>query len=75
MSRSVHLKVTLGRFEILHQAADGAGKYASISRRDLVDLLADHSMMIGRMKDEGLEVTDGLNSPPIPPRVRKRTRA
>lgn len=43
MTRTLKLYLPLEKFESLHEAADGRGKFCRVSKEDLLALLMDHS--------------------------------
>lgn len=73
MSGSVtKLRTTLDKFEALYERTEGSRGKVRITRQELLDLLMDHSTMVGHLQDDGRTVTDGVNEAPLPARVRRR---
>ena len=48
----------LKNFEELHAAADGRGKFCKASKKDLLDLLMDHSRALAMLKDLGVPLEE-----------------
>ncbi len=69
----VVLRTALSVFEDMHERTERSrGKKVVVSPSTLLNLLMDHSLMVGKLKDAGHEVVDELDEDPVPVRVRKR---
>ena len=59
--------------EVKHRAAISRREGVSRARvTQILNLLMDHSRMVGRLKDAGHKVVDELDEDPVPVRVRRR---
>ena len=67
----IHTRTTQRAFESLYEVANASGKFVGVTRKELLDLLMDYSIMVGKLIDAGYWVTDG-RGPSLPPRVRRR---
>ncbi len=47
----INLNLSFEKFEILYEVANGRGQNVSISRKDLMSLLMDHSKALGLLGD------------------------
>ncbi len=73
MGSKVVLRTTQVVFEDLHGRAEKSrGKRVVVSPSALLNLLMDHSRMIGKLKDAGHRVVDEIGEDPVPVRVRRR---
>ncbi len=58
MTQPLTLYLPLQIFEELHEAADGRGKKASVNKADLLALLMDHSRVLAKLADCGIETEE-----------------
>jgi len=52
------LHLQLSAFEKLHTLADGRGRLAEVEKKHLRLLLSDHSLILGRLQDAGVNIEE-----------------
>ena len=69
----IQVHTPLRDFEWLYEVASaGRAGMAKISKSELLSLLMDHSLLVGKAEDRGYKVVDVAGEEALPIRVRRR---
>ncbi len=72
MSDKIVIRTAQAAFEDLHARAEKSRGRVEVPRAALLDLLMDHSLMVGKLEYLAHKVVDGMGEAPVPVRVRRR---
>lgn len=56
--KTLKISLPLSKFEDLHVAADGRGKFCRVEKTDLLALLMDHSKALAMLQDMNVPLED-----------------
>lgn len=69
----IQVRTPLHDFERLYEVATtGRAGMAKINKGELLSLLMDHSLLVGKAEDRGYKIVDAAGGEALPIRVRRR---